>query len=181
MLCTSTMLVGSVGSWDFSEYSLCAQPWESVFTASARIFGRYHAAFSSNRYSWCKPPRIGRTTTNALEADVAGLAAAPVTVRRLRDTWFQGHVWAACVVMWHPRVQETPQVVLGERDHEVHAFPPQRAQQPHTEGVRLRLRIGYQKSQGARSGEAREGPGRAKGSRTLQRQGAVERRASRVP
>jgi hypothetical protein len=35
-------------------------------------------------------------------------------------------------------VQETPQVVLGERDHEVQAFPPQRAQEPLAERVGLR-------------------------------------------
>ena len=44
---------------------------------------------------------------------------------------------ATCVVVWHPLVQEMPQVVLGERDHEIQAFPPQPAQQPLAEGVRL--------------------------------------------
>jgi hypothetical protein len=46
--------------------------------------------------------------------------------RWLRDAWPQGHMRTPLVIVWHPLVEETPQVVLGERDHKVQAFPPQR-------------------------------------------------------
>ena len=36
----------------------------------------------------------------------------------------QRHVRATCVVMPYPFVQETSQVVLGQRNHEVQALPP---------------------------------------------------------
>ena len=57
--------------------------------------------------------------------------------RWLQDTGIQGHVRAACVVMWYPLVQEMPQVGLGERDQKVQAFPLERAQEPLAEGVGL--------------------------------------------
>jgi hypothetical protein len=41
---------------------------------------------------------------------------------RLWDIWTQGHVRATSVVMWHPLIQETPQVVLGEKDQKVQAL-----------------------------------------------------------
>ena len=37
----------------------------------------------------------------------------------------------------YPLVQETPQVVPGQRDQKVQAFPPQRAQQPLAERIGL--------------------------------------------
>jgi hypothetical protein len=36
-----------------------------------------------------------------------------------------------------PLVQETPEVVLGEWDHAVQAFPPPHAQEPLTQGIGL--------------------------------------------
>jgi hypothetical protein len=57
--------------------------------------------------------------------------------RGLRDAWAQRHMRTTRVIMWHPLVQETPQVVLGARTHEVQAFPPERAQEPLTQGMRL--------------------------------------------
>jgi hypothetical protein len=60
--------------------------------------------------------------------------AVPVSMQRhrqpwrwLRDAWTQGHVWATCVVVLNPLVQEAPQVMLGEWDQTVQAFTPQRA------------------------------------------------------
>ena len=44
---------------------------------------------------------------------------------------------AACIVMVYPRVQEVVQVMFGQRDHEIEAFPPQRADEPLAEGIRL--------------------------------------------
>ena len=35
-----------------------------------------------------------------------------------------------------PLVQQTSQVVLGQRDHEIQIFPPQRADAPLAEGIR---------------------------------------------
>jgi hypothetical protein len=58
--------------------------------------------------------------------------------RGLREAWrTQSHVRAPCGVVLNPLVQETPQVVLGARTHEVQAFPPERAQEPLTQGMRL--------------------------------------------
>ena len=57
--------------------------------------------------------------------------------RWLRGAWTQGHVWATFLVVWHPLVQETPQVVLDERNQKVQALPPQRAQQALAKGTRL--------------------------------------------
>jgi hypothetical protein len=47
--------------------------------------------------------------------------------RWLRDAWTQGHMRTPLVIVWHLLVEETPEVVLGERDQNVQAFPPQRA------------------------------------------------------
>ena len=58
--------------------------------------------------------------------------------RRLRDTWPQGQMGTPFIVVWHPLVQETPQVRLGERDQKIQAFPPQRAHKPLANGVGLR-------------------------------------------
>ena len=40
--------------------------------------------------------------------------------------------------MGHPGVEQASQVVFGERDHAIQALPPQRADEPFAEGVRLR-------------------------------------------
>jgi hypothetical protein len=49
------------------------------------------------------------------------------------------------VVVWRPLAQETPQVVLGERDQHVQLCPSSRVQEPLTEGVGLRtLGWGFQ-------------------------------------
>jgi hypothetical protein len=70
--------------------------------------------------------------------------AVPVCLQRhrqpwrwLRDAWTQGYMRATCVVVWHPLVQEIPQVVLSERDQKVQAFPPERAQETFADGVGL--------------------------------------------
>jgi hypothetical protein len=42
------------------------------------------------------------------------------------------------IVVWHPLVQETSQVRLGERDQKIQAFPPQRADEPLADRVGLR-------------------------------------------
>jgi len=39
--------------------------------------------------------------------------------------------------MRHPLVQQISQVVFSQRDHEIQAFPPQRAQQTLTQGIGL--------------------------------------------
>ena len=57
--------------------------------------------------------------------------------RWLWNTWPQGHMRTASVIMLHPLLEQTSEVVLGERDHEVQALPPQRAQEPLTQGIRL--------------------------------------------
>ena len=44
---------------------------------------------------------------------------------------------AARIVMLHPCLQNAAQVVLGQRNHEVQAFAPQRAQEPFAKGIRL--------------------------------------------
>jgi hypothetical protein len=43
----------------------------------------------------------------------------------------------AFVVVCSPLVQQTLQVVFGERDQKVQALPPQHAQQALAEGIRL--------------------------------------------
>ncbi len=59
-------------------------------------------------------------------------------VRRwLRDPWSQGHMRTTGVVVHHPLVQETAQVVLGERNDEIQAFSPECPQQPFTQGIGL--------------------------------------------
>ena len=57
--------------------------------------------------------------------------------RGLRDAWPQGHVGTTGVIVLTPFVQETPQVMRGDRDHEVQAFPTQRAQEALTQGIGL--------------------------------------------
>ena len=66
---------------------------------------------------------------DARECDAGGLAAAPSTVEGLRHAWTQGHMRATFVGVWQPRLYETPQMVLGEQNHEVYALPAQCAQQ----------------------------------------------------
>ena len=44
---------------------------------------------------------------------------------------------ASCVIMPYLFLQETAQVVLGERNHEIQAFSPECPQQPFTEGLGL--------------------------------------------
>src|SRR6267142_6490908 len=56
---------------------------------------------------------------------------------RLWKTWTQRYVLAACVVMAHPCVQDMAQVVRAQRDQNVQALPPERAQEPFTQGIRL--------------------------------------------
>jgi hypothetical protein len=42
------------------------------------------------------------------------------------------------VIVWHPLVEETLQVLLGEWEQEVQALPPQCAKEPLADGVGLR-------------------------------------------
>jgi hypothetical protein len=58
--------------------------------------------------------------------------------RRVRDAWPQEHMGTPLVVVWHPLVQETSQVRLGERHQKIQPFPPQRADEPLANGVGLR-------------------------------------------
>ena len=52
------------------------------------------------------------------------------------------------VIMWHPYVQQTPEMVLGQWNDKVQTLPPQRAQEPFAQRVRLRcLRRRFQYSQ----------------------------------
>jgi hypothetical protein len=57
-------------------------------------------------------------------------------VRRwLRDTCPQGHMRTPFLVVLNPLFQETPQVVLGERDQKIQAVTPQPAQEPLAKGL----------------------------------------------
>jgi hypothetical protein len=56
---------------------------------------------------------------------------------RLRDTWSQGHMRTALMIMSYPCVQHMSQVVLSEGNQKVQTLPPERAQQPFTQGIRL--------------------------------------------
>jgi hypothetical protein len=63
----------------------------------------------------------------------------------LGDPRPQGHVGTASIIVCGPRVQQTSQVVFGQRDDEIQAFPPQRTDEPLAEGIRLRtLGWGFQ-------------------------------------
>src|SRR5262245_10076030 len=55
----------------------------------------------------------------------------------LRNTWPQGHMRTSLVVMLHPHFQHMSQMVFCQGYHEIQAFPPQRAHEPLTEGIRL--------------------------------------------
>jgi hypothetical protein len=55
----------------------------------------------------------------------------------LFQDWPQGHVRTTFVIVRRPLVQQTSQVVFGQRDHKIQAFPPQRADEPLAEGIRL--------------------------------------------
>ena len=47
--------------------------------------------------------------------------------------------------MWHPLAHDASEVMLAERDQTVQALPPQRAEQPLAERIRLgTLRRGFQ-------------------------------------
>jgi hypothetical protein len=61
---------------------------------------------------------------------------------RLWKTWTYSHVGAARLVMAHPCLQNTAQVVLGERDQKVQALSPERAQESLTQGIAWGLRTG---------------------------------------
>ena len=56
---------------------------------------------------------------------------------RLGNTRPQGHVRTAVVIMLHPCRQKPSQVVCRQGNHEIHAFLPERAQQPLTQGIGL--------------------------------------------
>ena len=58
--------------------------------------------------------------------------------RGLGNAWSKRHVRAAGIVMRHPGVQQASQVVFCERDHEIQALPPQRADESFAEGIGLR-------------------------------------------
>ena len=58
--------------------------------------------------------------------------------RRLGNAWSKRHGRATGIVMRHPGVEQASQVVFCERDDEIQALPPQRADEPFAEGVRLR-------------------------------------------
>jgi hypothetical protein len=52
------------------------------------------------------------------------------------------------VIMWHPEVQQMPEMVLGQWNDKVQTLPSQRAQEPFAQRVRLRcLRRRFQYSQ----------------------------------
>jgi hypothetical protein len=58
--------------------------------------------------------------------------------RWLGNTWPQGHMRAAGVVMGYPLAQDPSQMVCAQRNQQVEALPPQRADKPLTERIRLR-------------------------------------------
>ena len=57
--------------------------------------------------------------------------------RRLGHAWSKRHVRTAGIVMWYPGVEQASQVVFCQRDKAIEALPPQRANKPLAEGVRL--------------------------------------------
>src|SRR6266853_6647374 len=57
--------------------------------------------------------------------------------RRLGNTWPQRHMRAAGVVMGHPLAQDPSHMVCAQRNQKVEALPPQRADKPLAERVRL--------------------------------------------
>ena len=63
----------------------------------------------------------------ALAGRAGVLVVAPALRGWLQNPWTEGYVWPTRVIALTPLVLETPEVVLGERDHEIQAFPPQRA------------------------------------------------------
>src|SRR4051794_11472967 len=57
--------------------------------------------------------------------------------RWLRDPWPQSHMRATHMIMRHPCCQDASPVMFCQRDHEVQAFPPQRAQEPFADRIGL--------------------------------------------
>ena len=57
--------------------------------------------------------------------------------KRLGHTWPQGHMRATCVVMAYPLREDAPHMVCREGNQIIHAFPPQRADEPLAEGIGL--------------------------------------------
>ena len=45
-------------------------------------------------------------------------------LRRLWDAGSQGHVWAPCIIMQDPLLQDVPQVRGREWDQKIEAFAP---------------------------------------------------------
>jgi hypothetical protein len=58
--------------------------------------------------------------------------------RWLGSTWPKRHVWTTCIIMAYPFLQQVSQVILGQWNHVIQTFPPERAQQSLTQCVRLR-------------------------------------------
>src|SRR5262249_44123745 len=56
---------------------------------------------------------------------------------RLGDTWPQGHVGTALIVMRDPLAQHPSQVVFRQGNHEVQGFPPEGSKDPFTDGIGL--------------------------------------------
>src|SRR2546427_1085604 len=47
-------------------------------------------------------------------------------------------MWTPFIIMGHPCLHDASQVMLGQRDHTVQAFAPQRTDEPFAQRVRLR-------------------------------------------
>src|SRR5215510_14075739 len=55
--------------------------------------------------------------------------------KRLGNTWPQGHMRATCVVMAYPLREDAPHMGCREGNQVIHAFPPQRADEPLAERI----------------------------------------------
>ena len=58
--------------------------------------------------------------------------------KRLWHARSEGHMRTLGIRMRDPFVYDAAQVVLSQRDNQIQAFPPQRADEPFAQGVRLR-------------------------------------------
>jgi hypothetical protein len=57
--------------------------------------------------------------------------------RWLWNTGPQGHMTTAGIIILHPLLEHTSEVMLGQRDQKVQAFTPKRTHEPLTQGIRL--------------------------------------------
>jgi hypothetical protein len=58
--------------------------------------------------------------------------------RWIGEAGAQGRVWSAAIVMREPGPQSFAQMLLGQRDHPIRAFPPEGTHEPFAESIGLR-------------------------------------------